>query len=41
MTKPITLADDEEGHITFALPLKPESRPAPRREPYEGPQQSG
>ena len=41
MTKPITLADDEEGHITFALSLKPESRPAPRREPYEGPQQSG
>ena len=41
MTKPITLADDEKGHITFALPLKPESRPAPRREPYEGPQQSG
>jgi plastocyanin len=41
MTKPITLSDDDEGHITFALSLKPESRPAPRREPYEGPQQSG
>jgi plastocyanin len=41
-TKPITLTEDEEGRLTFTLSLKkPESRPAPRREPYEGPQQSG
>ena len=40
-TTPITLIEDEEGRLTFTLSLKPDSRPAPRREPYEGPQQSG
>jgi hypothetical protein len=41
MVKPITIAGDEEGRVSFSLTLRPESRPAPRREPYEGNQQSG
>jgi hypothetical protein len=40
-TQPITLTEDSEGRMAFTLSLKPESRPAPRREPYEGQQQSG
>jgi plastocyanin len=39
--KPITLTEDEQGHIAFALSLKPESRPTPRRDHYEGQQESG
>ena len=39
--KSVTLTDDEEGQITFGVTLRPDSRPAPRRDPYEGPQQSG
>jgi plastocyanin len=40
-TQPITVTEDGEGRLAFTLSLKPEPRPAPRREPYEGPQQSG
>jgi plastocyanin len=38
--RPITLAGDEDGHVTFSLTLRPDARPLPRRDPYEG-QQSG
>ena len=41
MARPITIAEDEEGRVSFSLTLRPESRPAPRREPYEGNQQNG
>jgi plastocyanin len=41
MARSITIAEDEEGRVSFSLTLRPESRPAPRREPYEGNQQSG
>jgi plastocyanin len=40
VVKPITLTEDEEGRVTFSLTLRPDARPVPRREPYEG-QQSG
>jgi len=36
----ITLTEDEEGRITFSLTLRPDARPVPRRDPYEG-QQNG
>ena len=39
--KPITLGEDEEGHITFALILRPEPPRGPRRDPYEGQPRSG
>jgi hypothetical protein len=38
--RPITLAENEDGHLTFSLTLRPDARPVPRRDPYEG-QQSG
>jgi plastocyanin len=38
--RPITLAGDEDGHVTFSLTLRPDARPLPRRDPYQG-QQSG
>ena len=41
MARPITITDDEAGRVTFSLTLRPESRSGPRREPYEGNQQSG
>jgi len=37
----ITLAEDEDGRVTFSVTLRSEPRPVPRREPYEGQQQSG
>jgi hypothetical protein len=39
--QPITVMEDGEGRLAFTLSLKPEPRPAPRRERYEGQQQSG
>ena len=39
--RPITLAEDEDGRVTFSVTLRSEPRPVPRREPYEGQQQSG
>jgi plastocyanin len=38
--RPITLAEDEDGRVTFSLTLRPDARPLPRRDQYEG-QQSG
>jgi plastocyanin len=38
--RPITLAEDEEGRVAFSLTLRPDARPLPRRDPYEG-QQNG
>src|SRR5262245_35051226 len=38
--RPITLAEDEDGRVSLPVTLRPESRPVPRRDPYEG-QQSG
>jgi len=34
-TKPITLADEEPASLAFTLSLRPDSRPARRRDPYE------
>ena len=36
----VFIAEDEEGRVAFSLTLRPDARPLPRRDPYEG-QQSG